>query len=184
MSATQLCCAAHRSGNFGTSPSCGKMWFTFLRTRDSDRCADWWMNYWQGPWTLADYGYANCTHQNSQEGTWRPVRRGTGCGAKGDERQALGSLIKMGRPNAISRQGGLGCSSECAVQGDGMLDAFGSGMEDDCGGDISIRRAHIGHVLYTSAPALRASVSSYSEVSCSQAGGPSRVWRAGGELQM
>jgi hypothetical protein len=31
----------------------------FLRTRDSDRCADWWMNYWQGPWTLADCGYAN-----------------------------------------------------------------------------------------------------------------------------
>ena len=95
----------------------------FLRTRDSNRCADCWMNYWQGPWTLADCGYANCTHQNSQEGTWRPVKRGTGCGAKGDERQALGSftsqlvqyvrtasedheqkLIKQGRPNAFVRE--------------------------------------------------------------------------------
>jgi hypothetical protein len=24
--------------------------FHFLRTRDSNRCANWWMNYWQGQW--------------------------------------------------------------------------------------------------------------------------------------
>ncbi len=100
----------------------GKM-VHFLRTRDSDQCADWWMNYRQGQWTLADCCYANCTHQNSQEGTWRPVWRGTGCGAKGDERQALGTftsqlvqyistasedhenkLIQQGRPNAFVRE--------------------------------------------------------------------------------
>ncbi len=52
--------------------------------------------------------------------TWRPVKRWTGCGASGDERQSVGTftdylvryigtaskiyeqqLIKMGRPNAI-----------------------------------------------------------------------------------
>jgi hypothetical protein len=64
----------------------------FLRTADSDRTAEWWRKHWQGPWTLGDCGYANCTHQNHQEGKWRPVRRGTGCGASGDERQALGTF--------------------------------------------------------------------------------------------
>ena len=64
----------------------------FLRKADSDRCAEWWEKNWQGPWTLGDCGYANCTHQNHQEGKWRPVKRGTGCGASGDERQALGSF--------------------------------------------------------------------------------------------
>ena len=92
----------------------------FLRTADSDRTAEWWRKYWQGPWTLADAGYANCTHQNHQEGKWRPTRRGTGCGADGDERQSLGSftsklvryarsaseaheqqLIELGHPNAL-----------------------------------------------------------------------------------
>ena len=95
---------------------------TFLRTKDSDRTADWWKRYWRGPWTLADCGYANCTHQNHQEGRWRPVKRGTGCGANGDERQALGTfvgnlvdytqtasqeheqkLIELGRPNLFVR---------------------------------------------------------------------------------
>ena len=94
----------------------------FLRTADSDRTADWWLKHWQGPWTLADAGYANCTHQNHQEGKWRPTRRGTGCGADGDERQSLGSftsklvryarsaseaheqqLIELGHPNAFVR---------------------------------------------------------------------------------
>ena len=94
----------------------------FLRTADSDRTAEWWRKHWQGPWTLGDCGYANCTHQNHQEGKWRPVRRGTGCGASGDERQALGTftsklieyarsasedheqqLIDLGHPNEFVR---------------------------------------------------------------------------------
>ena len=95
---------------------------TFLRTKDSARTADWWKRYWRGPWTLADCGYGNCTHQNHQEGKWRPVKRGTGCGANGDERQGLGTfvgnlvgytrsasedheqkLIEAGRPNLFVR---------------------------------------------------------------------------------
>jgi len=94
----------------------------FLRTEDSDRTAEWWAKHWKQPFTLADCGYGNCTHQNHQEGTWRPVKRGTGCGAKGDERQALGTfvsklvdftksaseeseakMIELGRPNAFVR---------------------------------------------------------------------------------
>ena len=66
---------------------------TFLRTKDSARTADWWKRYWRGPWTLADCGYGNCTHQNHQEGKWRPVKRGTGCGANGDERRGLGTFV-------------------------------------------------------------------------------------------
>ena len=34
----------------------------FLRKADSDLCAEWWQKNWQGPWTLGDCGYANCTH--------------------------------------------------------------------------------------------------------------------------
>ena len=65
----------------------------WLRTTDSDETADWWKTYWTGPWTLADCGYGNCTHQNHQEGSWRPLKRGTGCGAQGDKRQALGTFV-------------------------------------------------------------------------------------------
>jgi hypothetical protein len=94
----------------------------FLRTADSDSTADWLSRFWQGPWTLGDTGYANCTHQNHQEGKWRPVKRGTGCRPYGDERQALGTfpsqlvqharsaseghaqkLIDLGHPNAFVR---------------------------------------------------------------------------------
>jgi hypothetical protein len=53
------------------------------------------MDHWQGQWTLTDCGYANCTHQNSKEGTWRPVLSGTGCGAKGDEGHALGTFTSQ-----------------------------------------------------------------------------------------
>jgi hypothetical protein len=67
----------------------------FLRTADSDRCAEWWRKHWQGPWTLGDCGYANCTHQNHQEGKWRPVKRGTGCGSSGNERQSLGNFVSQ-----------------------------------------------------------------------------------------
>jgi hypothetical protein len=65
----------------------------WLRTADSDQTADWWERYWTGPWTLADCGYGNCTHQNHQEGSWRPLKRGTGCGAHGDKRQALATFV-------------------------------------------------------------------------------------------
>ena len=65
----------------------------WLRTADSDQTADWWKRYWTGPWTLADCGYGNCTHQNHQEGSWRPLKRGTGCGAHGDKRQALATFV-------------------------------------------------------------------------------------------
>jgi hypothetical protein len=65
---------------------------TFLRVRDSARTADWWKRYWRQAWTLADCGYGNCTHQKHQEGRWRPVKRGTGCKANGDESQALGTF--------------------------------------------------------------------------------------------
>jgi hypothetical protein len=94
----------------------------YLRTNDSDRTADWWAKHWQVNFTLADCGIGNCTHQNHQEGNWRPVKRGTGCGAKGDERQSLGTfvsnlvpfvrsasqesegaMIDAGRPNAFVR---------------------------------------------------------------------------------
>ena len=51
----------------------------WLRTEDSEQTASWWARHWTGPWTLADCGYANCTHQNHQEGSWRPLKRGTGC---------------------------------------------------------------------------------------------------------
>jgi hypothetical protein len=69
----------------------------FLRTADSDRTAGWCCRYLQGPWTLrvGDCYYGNCTHQCHQEGTWRPVRRGTGCGANGDESM---DLIQGNRP--------------------------------------------------------------------------------------
>ncbi len=99
----------------------GKM-VQFLRIADSDRTAEWWSLFWQGPWTLGDAGYANCTHQSHQEGKWRPIKRGTGCGTNGDERQALGTftsqlvryartasegheqkLIDLGHPNAFLR---------------------------------------------------------------------------------
>ncbi len=114
------------------------------------------MKYWQGLWTLADCCYANCTHQNSQEGTWRPDRRWTGCGAKGGEGQAFGSftsqliqyvrtaseeheqkLIKQGCPNAFVREpssvkADWGAHQEVILKGDGMFNAFGDGMEDDC----------------------------------------------------
>ncbi len=62
----------------------------WLRITDSDETADWWARYWMGPWTLADCGYGNCSHQNHQEGSWRPLKRGTGCRAHSDKRQALG----------------------------------------------------------------------------------------------
>ena len=72
----------------------------WLRENDSEECAVWWEKFWtpfrdprRGAYTLADCGYVSCTHQNSQEGKWRPVKRGTGCGAKGDERQGLGSFM-------------------------------------------------------------------------------------------
>ena len=72
----------------------------WLRQNDSEECAVWWERYWtpfhdprRGAYTLADCGYVSCTHQNSQEGKWRPVKRGTGCGAKGDERQGLGAFM-------------------------------------------------------------------------------------------
>jgi hypothetical protein len=45
------------------------------------------------PITLADSGYVSCTHQNSQEGRWRHVKRGTCCGATGDELQSLGIFV-------------------------------------------------------------------------------------------
>ena len=113
----------------------------WLRQNDSEECAVWWERYWtpfhdprRGAYTLADCGYVSCTHQNSQEGKWRPVKRGTGCGAKGDERQGLGAfmsrlvdyihnssteheadLVKAGRPNQFSvilcqaRSSGMQC---------------------------------------------------------------------------
>jgi hypothetical protein len=65
----------------------------WLRTEDSEQTANWWARYWTGPWTLADCGYANCTHQNHQEGSWRPLKRGTGCGAHGEKRQALATFV-------------------------------------------------------------------------------------------
>ncbi len=67
----------------------------WLRATDSDETADWWARYWTGPWTLADYGYGNCARQNHQEGSWRPqaLKRGTGCGAHGEKRQALGIFV-------------------------------------------------------------------------------------------
>ena len=70
----------------------GKM-VDLLRTNDSDAAADWWAKYWTRPFTLADCGYGNCTHQNHQEGKWKPIKRGTGCGARGDPRQSLGTFI-------------------------------------------------------------------------------------------
>ena len=52
---------------------------------------------------LADCGYGNCTHQNHQEGKWRPVKRGTGCGANGDERQGLRVGTFVGNPVGYTR---------------------------------------------------------------------------------
>ncbi len=95
---------------------------TFLRVKESARTADRWKRYWRQALTLADCVHGNCTHQNHQEGRWRPVKRGTGCGANGDERQTLGTftsnlvgyarsanedheqqLIMLGRPNLFVR---------------------------------------------------------------------------------
>ncbi len=94
----------------------------FVRTAVSDRTAEWWSRFWQGPWTLDNAWYANCTHQNHKEGKWRPIRRWTGQGTNGDERQALSTftsqivryartasegheqkLIELGHPNASIR---------------------------------------------------------------------------------
>ena len=94
----------------------------WLREFDGERAASWWEKNWKRPFTLADCGYGNCTHQNHQEGKWKPIKRGTGCGANGDERQSLGSfvsylvafiknaseesettMLQAGRPNAFIR---------------------------------------------------------------------------------
>jgi hypothetical protein len=76
----------------------------------------------RGALTLAGCGYVSCTHQNSQEGKWKPIKRGIGCCSRGDARQSLGSfmsnlvtyihndneeneskLIEVGRPNTFIR---------------------------------------------------------------------------------
>ena len=101
----------------------------WLRTNDSEECALWWEKYWtpvhdprRSAITLADCGYVSCTHQNSQEGKWKPIKRGAGCGKRSDERQSLASfmgnlveyihndseehesdLIEWGRPNTFIR---------------------------------------------------------------------------------
>ena len=72
----------------------------WLREHESEECAEWWEKYWtsfreprRGAIILADCGYVSCMHQNMQEGKWRPVERGTECGAQGDERQSLGTFM-------------------------------------------------------------------------------------------
>ncbi len=72
----------------------------WLSTNDSEECALWWEKYWtpahdpsRGAITLADCGYVSCTHQNSQEGKWRPIKRGTECSSRGDERQSHGRFM-------------------------------------------------------------------------------------------
>ena len=94
----------------------------WLHEHDGERTALWWQKKRTRPFTLADCRYGNCTHQNHQECKWKPIKRGTGCGANGDERQSLGSfvsylvgfvksaseeseeaMVKMGRPNAFIR---------------------------------------------------------------------------------
>jgi hypothetical protein len=65
----------------------------WLSKTDSDETADWWACYWTGPWTLADCCYCNCTHQNHQEGSWWPLKRGTECGAHDNKLQALGTCV-------------------------------------------------------------------------------------------
>jgi hypothetical protein len=99
----------------------------WLRVNDSEKCALWLEKYWtpvhdhrRGSITLAGCCYVCCTHQNSQGGAWKPIKRGTGCGSRGDKRQSLGTfmsnldgyihnasedhesdLIKAGRPNTF-----------------------------------------------------------------------------------
>jgi hypothetical protein len=62
---------------------------------DSNWVADCWAKYWTQPFTLADsgYGYSNCTHQNHQEGKWKPIKHSTGCRARGEPMQSLGTFI-------------------------------------------------------------------------------------------
>jgi hypothetical protein len=105
--ATTPCCWEVYDVYFGYMLGCSSIWDVLhkpimwekmvhvLRTADSDRRAEWWQKHWQGPWTLGDCSYANCTHQNHQEGKWQPVQRGTGCGTSRDEWQLLASFISQ-----------------------------------------------------------------------------------------
>jgi hypothetical protein len=67
-STTHLCCAAHQSGTFCTSPSCGED-FSLPTHKGQQQMCKLVDELLAGPVVLADYCYANCMHQNSQEGT-------------------------------------------------------------------------------------------------------------------
>jgi hypothetical protein len=74
----------------------------WLRTNNSEECALWWEKYWtpahdpsREAITLTDCGlrYVSCIHKNSEGGKWKPIKRGPGCCARGDEQQSLGSFM-------------------------------------------------------------------------------------------
>ena len=111
-----------------------------------------------------------CDVQNHQEGKWRPVRRGTGCGADGDERQSLGNftcklvryarpaseaheqqLIELGHPNAFVRNptpSKRESHSELTPQNIALL--VSNGRRHDCGRQRFLHRPPEGHLLYGS----------------------------------